>query len=150
MGLDMYLETSIYLSKFDDENKYRMEKVRELFPEIAPTGNLDYVVLTFEAGHWGKANTIHQWFVDNVQDGKDDCDEYYVSRGKLEHLRNLCKLVLKKEVEPESALPVSDGFCFGSTEYNDSYYADVQRTIDIIDYALSLPDRYSFYYHSSW
>ena len=26
-----------------------------------------------EVGYWRKANAIHKWFVDNVQDGNDDC-----------------------------------------------------------------------------
>jgi hypothetical protein len=44
--------------------------------------------------YWRKANQIHNWFVENVQDGNDDCKDYYVSRKQLEELRDTCKAVL--------------------------------------------------------
>lgn len=44
-------------------------------------------------GYWRKANHIHKWFVDNVQGGNDDCSDYEVSKGKLEALLCLCKVV---------------------------------------------------------
>ncbi len=47
-----------------------------------------------DAGYWRKANAIHQWFVTNVQDGKDDCGEYYVTEDKLRQLLELCNRVL--------------------------------------------------------
>ncbi len=37
-----------------------------------------------DCGYWRKANGIHAWFVQNVQEGEDDCKEYYVSQSKLE------------------------------------------------------------------
>jgi hypothetical protein len=39
-----------------------------------------------EVMYWRKANQIHKWFVDNVQDGVDDCKEYWVSEEKLQEL----------------------------------------------------------------
>ena len=44
--------------------------------------------------NWRKANHIHQWFVDNVQDGEDDCGLYEVTKEKFEELLNICKEVL--------------------------------------------------------
>ena len=41
-----------------------------------------------------KANHIHQWFVDNVQDGVDDCYTYEVTKEQLEELLDVCKGVL--------------------------------------------------------
>ncbi len=46
-------------------------------------------------GYWRKENHIHKWFVDNVQDGNDNCDMYIVSREQLEALRDVCKKVLE-------------------------------------------------------
>lgn len=48
-----------------------------------------------EAAYWRKSNQIHQWFVQNVQDGNDDCKDYYVSREQLKELVELCKTVLQ-------------------------------------------------------
>lgn len=46
-----------------------------------------------DVGYWRKANAIHKWFVDNVQNGEDDCGIYEVSRAHIEVLLGLCKLV---------------------------------------------------------
>jgi hypothetical protein len=47
-----------------------------------------------EKVYWRKANAIHQWFVDNVQDGKDDCDYYEVKKEQVEKLLSLCNEVI--------------------------------------------------------
>ena len=44
---------------------------------------------------WRKANHIHKWFVDNVQDGVDDCETYEVTKEQLINLLDVCKKVLK-------------------------------------------------------
>lgn len=43
---------------------------------------------------WHKANHIHSWFVHNVQNGSDNCAEYYVSEKNLRELRNVCQRVI--------------------------------------------------------
>jgi len=48
-----------------------------------------------EVMYWRKANHIHGWFVDNVQDGHDDCKLYYVDWDKLRHLLEPCKKVIE-------------------------------------------------------
>ena len=37
-------------------------------------------------GYWRKANAVHNWFVDNVQDGNDGCKHYWVSKEDLQKL----------------------------------------------------------------
>ncbi len=49
-----------------------------------------------EVGYWRKANAIHKWFVDNVQDGEDDCGYYEVDREQLEQLLHICNLIKSK------------------------------------------------------
>lgn len=44
-------------------------------------------------GYWRKANQIHCWFVENVQDGIDDCGTYEVTEKQLVELLNTCKEV---------------------------------------------------------
>ena len=44
--------------------------------------------------YWRKANAIHSWFVQNVQNGVDDCDTYQVTREQLEALKEACEIVL--------------------------------------------------------
>lgn len=48
-------------------------------------------------GYWRKANEIHDWFVNNIQDGIDDCDYHReVTKEDLERLRDTCKRVLSE------------------------------------------------------
>ena len=35
--------------------------------------------------YWRKANAIHDWFVDNIQGGEDDCNAYNLSIDYLCH-----------------------------------------------------------------
>lgn len=46
-----------------------------------------------KVGYWRKANQIHKWFVENVQDYEDDCDIYEVSEKQLKELLDTCESV---------------------------------------------------------
>jgi len=98
MGLDQYLEAkkSLYPKYTGNGNKdtKEMVQIRKLFPEMYKCGNIDYIRISFQVGYWRKANQIHKWFVDNCQDGKDDCGSYWVSRDKLEELLRIVNKVL--------------------------------------------------------
>jgi len=47
-----------------------------------------------ELGYWRKANAIHAWFVKNVQNGIDECQEANVTREQLTELKSLCERVI--------------------------------------------------------
>lgn len=153
MGLDMGLSASRYLSDYNNADKQKKEELLEMFPELK-------VYLTeeenpiqevrAEVGYWRKANQIHAWFVENIQEGEDDCKSYYVSREKLQELKNLCRQVLEDKSLANEFLPTQSGFFFGSTEYEDYYFDDLEKTIRIIDNALALPETWRFEYQSSW
>ena len=46
-----------------------------------------------QVGYWRKANAVHKWFVDNIQNGEDDCDYYEVTSEQLNELLDICKLI---------------------------------------------------------
>ena len=52
----------------------------------------------------------------------------------------------------ERLLPTTDGFFFGSTDYDEYYLQDIQETIGMLDTVLEETDFsvYSIYYTSSW
>jgi len=56
---------------------------------------------------------------------------------------------MKNPEKAEELLPVTDGFFFGSQEYDEWYFNDIQETIEIIDWALKRDFDY-FAYQSSW
>lgn len=98
-----------------------------------------------EVGYWRKANQVHNWFVENVQDGVDDCGQYKVTYEQLQKLKNLCLRVL--ETENHRLLPPCAGFFFGSTDIDDYYYEDLRNTVEIIS---SLDPKLEYIYQSSW
>ena len=62
-------------------------------------------------GYWRKANAIHKWFVENVQNGVDDCDTYLVTREQLEQLKEACEMVLSQVQTKDAKVQVG-------TQYN--------------------------------
>lgn len=153
MGLDMYLKRN--------------------YPTRDKTVTIDGVVMAgvnwvaTEVAYWRKANQIHNWFVENVQHGEDNCGTYDVSNDDLINLVKLCKEVLASRdpsiANPtedanfvktaEELLPTTSGFFFGSTEYDDGYEEDLELTIEKLEPLISPDDTgdYPFYeYSSSW
>lgn len=105
MGLDMYLKASRYLSHYDHQvredasSEAKGEHAKaEAVLKAADMGdafeNNNSVVVVSTIGYWRKANAIHNWFVNNVQDGKDECQEAYVSREQLKELLGICQKVV--------------------------------------------------------
>ena len=71
-----YFQTRFYY--WDDEHRYPTNCVYE------------------HVGYWRKANEIHDWFVQNVQDGIDDCNYHSeVTKELLERLRDTCLKILR-------------------------------------------------------
>jgi hypothetical protein len=144
MGLDMYLNAKRFLWHSEDEIG---AKVAEAFPELKGKRVKEVVV---EAMYWRKANQIHKWFVDNVQNDVDDCGNYYVSREQLARLRDLIVQALADK--DASALPPQAGFFFGSDKVDQYYWEDLQDTAEGLTRVLEdFPTTgWEFEYHSSW
>lgn len=157
MGLDMYLTKKTYVknwSYMDKEERHSISvklggKARK---DIKPSriSSIEESIIT-----WRKANHIHKWFVDNVQNGEDDCKEYYVSRDSLIELADLCQDVIERN-DP-SLLPTQSGFFFGSTDYDEYYFEECKITAktirDVLKEDSLKPENVykgDFYYSSSW
>ena len=147
MGLDMYLNAERYLWNHEDGDKQISENIGQLIG-LPTDGKVK--TITVEAGYWRKSNQIHNWFVANVQEGKDECQDSYVSREQLKELREVCQKVLDNNELAEQLLPTASGFFFGGTEYDQWYFNDIEETIKIIDNALLMPKQWDFNYRSSW
>lgn len=110
---------------------------------------ISYVVE--EMGYWRKANAIHRWFVENVQDGDDRCQLSYVERKQLAKLLELVIEVLNNPERSEELLPTQAGFFFGSTDYDGYYFEDLKATKKILKQVLKeSADEGTFFYQSSW
>lgn len=111
---------------------------------------------TEEAAYWRKANAVHRWFVENVQNNEDECKPYVVTREQLEDLVEDCMLVLsnRDDIELiEQVLPTASGFFFGGTQYDDWYFDCLEYTVDKLKEVLENPsydENTEFVYQSSW
>lgn len=165
MGLDMYLTKRTYVG-----GNYKHNEVAGSI-SITKGGkllNIDLKRVSYiseEVGYWRKANQIHKWFVDNCGDGRDECQDMDVSEEQLRNLLKTCKEIIEKcplEVEqdkkvitnPEIAgelLPTASGFFFGSTEYDEYYFGDIQETVEIIENLLEEGiENADIVYRASW
>ena len=150
MGLDMYLEKRTYVRQWEHqtpEEQYNVEVTKGGEPVKIDPKRVTYVIE--EVGYWRKQNQIHQWFVENVQNGEDNCAEYCVSKGQLEELLDLCKQIQSDISLAESLLPTASGFFFGGTEYDEWYFDGIENTIEILEGVLS-DTTADYYYSSSW
>lgn len=198
MGLDMFLfkakridnatpedvcKIERYLNWLENGQKYTLIEwcginldevnldLADKYAEIKRLDDLSDVTLREEVGYWRKANQIHNYFVEQVQGGEDDCGIYEVTKGNLEDLLVRCCAVKvicdvphseKQEDEweqpiqcprvAEQLLPVCEGFFFGDYEYNQYYMSQIDETISIISKVLTETDfeNEMIMYRSSW
>lgn len=194
MGLDMFLwkmkkqkgktfdEVMEIKRKLDNEEIKGVEKENlkmYMFHTKLENINYEYDSLFKEIYYWRKANAIHQWFVDNIQNGNDDCEDYRVTQKDLQILidtlkevyNSLCnKEMITKKVQDGSIeyetkvfkeedleiakqlLPTQEGFFFGGTQYDEYYFEDIKQTLNdlqIINECFDFENNYLIY-GSSW
>lgn len=162
MGLDMYLYKRTYVSDYKrvDKGSPFAKKMTVKITREFENGDKDEETLDvpYQSGvyiernaiYWRKANAIHRWFVEEVQNGVDDCGDYNVSADQLKVLLLKCEKVLKDKNSAPSILPTQDGFFFGDTNYNDSYFEVIEYTVKKLK-ELDLDNSKDDYtYHSSW
>lgn len=149
MGLDMYLTAKHYMFDFEPEEKIICESIANMIPESA---RLPVKEISARAAQWRKSNQIHNWFVENVQDGEDNCGQYYVSEEHLSELLDTVNQVLENHDLAEELLPTQCGFFYGSQEYDDYYFEDLEYTRDVLNKLLQ-PEYikyWNFEYSSSY
>lgn len=180
MGLDMYLRKAKRVNSLEAEQYEELNEAIPWGEEVSEENKPDLVVIDetkdlpgakelndslhiegeafpywsifTEIGYWRKDNHIHNWFVKNVQNGVDECQLSEVSEAQLTDLLNLCKAVIKNHSEAEELLPTTQGFFFGSDEYDEGYYASLSHTVEILEKALKETDfeKEIIFYRASW
>jgi|TARA_Y100000310_G_scaffold305677_1_gene346100 hypothetical protein len=156
MGLDMYLSKKYHIKNWDfleKKDRHTITLTKGGKPSLIPADKITDVIT--EVMTWRKANAIHNWFVNNVQEGVDDCHEYYVPKEKLTELLSIVNEIIKNHSKAPELLPTSEGFFFGDTSYDDYYFSDLEETQKILSVALLSEKNEQnfggdFYYQSSW
>lgn len=164
MGLDMYLTKHTYIGA-EYEHREVAGKIELTTKGVPVNINFNRVQTIVEkVGYWRKANQIHNWFVENVQGGEDDCGEHSVSREQFQSLLDDINTVLNAKGTPEEEgaiedlLPTTSGCFFGSTEIDEWYWADLEDSKNLIEKILAEMDEdeknqeawITYNYQSSW
>lgn len=169
MGLDMYLyarkeeyvssymktgtrltnnypkEITKFFTEFEEENFKKKSEADKIWDPRSITLQTFYKV-----GCWRKANAIHNWFVQHCAAGVDECQEIHVEAEQLKELLKLCREVLANHSKAAELLPTTNGFFFGSTEYDEYYFSDIENTADILEKTLGFLDDREHYKDYDW
>lgn len=147
MGLDSYLYKKTYIG-----NHYKKPEEQTKI-DVAGVKQERVSYITEQVGCWRKANHIHNWFVNNVQEGDDNCQEYPVDLEQLKELLTIVNEILEYPFDDnkkaKELLPTAEGFFFGGTEYDSYYYDDLRDTKRILEEVLA-EDGGDYYYQASW
>lgn len=150
------------MTEEDLPSKEALETLRPYFIKRYYAWDTDHSYPHFsisqQVGYWRKANQIHRWFVDHVQNGEDDCDYHReCTKEVLEELLDTVNKVRKAPnnrfgVTAMSLLPVRKGFFFGNYDYDDWYKEDLEETVKILKKVLKTTDFETemVFYLSSW
>lgn len=132
----------------DKQYTVTAERNNKAIPFLGSIGTVTSI--NEEVMYWRKANAIHKWFVDNVQDGNDDCGVYEVELSQLQELRHLCIEVLHERTKADELLPCIGGFFYGGTEYDEYYFEDLENTAKVINKLVLEAIRAKEQKHSMW
>lgn len=156
MGLDQYLYRREYLSNYswgadNEKEKAAFQSIVDAIG-IQPTDQSPHIHVEVCVAYWRKANSVHKWFCD-LDGGRDECQNIYVTRENLVTLRDLCASVISQPAMAASVLPTQQGFFFGSYDYDEWYMEDMKNTVSQLDSVLASvgPDTWvDFIYRASW
>jgi hypothetical protein len=154
----MYLYRKHYVQNWDhNPEKWLVTVQRDgTSLDVAQLDPAKVCYVTEQVAYWRKANQVHAWFVANVQGGKDECQESPLGTRELRELLEDTRTVLADHGKAAALLPTQGGSFFGSTDYDEYYFKDLEDTERQI--APLVLDKYKdygpsfdgFYYRSSW
>lgn len=153
IAVGRYIKSEKDLERIDLEYITQVKGANRLKPYIHEEGLYHVYYSVFEEiFYWRKANAIHRWFVNNVQDGVDDCGYYEVTKEQLQTLKDLVDLTLENMFDAPNLLPTMEGFFFGGQEYDEYYINYLKETSGIIRKILKNTDfkKEMIIYTSSW
>jgi len=157
MGLDMYLNKKTYVKKWNhtpNESIYHVSVDREKGHAIKSER---VTFIEEELMYWRKANHIHHFFIDRCGGGDDNCREMYVSEEIILELIEDLKKVVESNIAvsfdvAKETLPTTAGFFFGSTNYDNYYFEECERTLEELQRLVDedLFEGGDLYYQASW
>lgn len=149
MGLDMCLR---------DIKIYHIEKAGKLGMSLNDYVNANYDKVMLDSvgieRNWVLRNAghIHNWFVQNVQNGRDDGGVYVFSKRKANELTKICRHILVHLDEAPKYLPVTNAYGYGPRDYDQWYFDSVMNMLRILEEAFDFVDfkKKVLVYYANW
>lgn len=139
MGLDMYMVKA--------KKGHDVEKLYRDFNNLKVK----------DIAYWRKANAVHNWIIQNVAKGVDDCKPVLMTKADVEKLFEVTNAAHNAMTNGENTadllLPTKEGFFFGSTAYDEWYVTALEQTLEQLNTILNgLVDfeTEDLYYIASW
>lgn len=130
MGLDIYFakaKRSAYYKYQEDEREFDKLSEEEK-EEIWAKNEQPKIEGNEEIGYFRKVNFLMQELA-----YYGNCEFKEITRDSLEELKRKCLAVLENHELAEDLLPTCSGFFYGSTEYDEWYFQDVQAVLDWVE-----------------
>lgn len=151
----MYLYRETYVKKWahqspEEQFEVTVKKGGETYKDI---NSENISTVSENIAYWCKFNALHNWIVENCANGRDECQRIYVPSEALVELYNTLKQVNEDNSKAEDLLPTRGGFFFGSTDYDEYYFQEVEESINTLEPYIKNINEGSiadFYYQSSW
>lgn len=89
----------------------------------------------FEEIHcWRMFHALHNWFVNNIQAGIDDCKHHLFTEEKLNSLISTLRVINDSKLEDvaKANLPTVEGVYFGSEDYDENYFEEVKEALEVL------------------
>ena len=134
-------------------------------PGVIDPDTFSGITMEYNAAQWRKANAIQRWMNDNLAGGDmENCQSYPIDTDKLDRLRLDCRAVLNarkeghkrvEEVAEDHGLYPMEGFFFGSYDFDEWYFRDLEYTVEVIERldkagALNPDSDVTFTYRAWW
>lgn len=87
---------------------------------------------TKEIGYFRKVNFLVKFFEEEGIE-IENLSPIKIKKSQVKDLLNRCNQVLKDHSKAEELLPTTPGFFFGSTDYDEYYFSDVERVKEFVE-----------------
>ena len=116
-----------YLKSIDERNSKLIKELEDEKEKINPWN---------EVAYFRKVNFLIPFF-----GYEENCSNIEIDKYQVEDLIEACKEVLANHDKASFFLPTQEGFFFGSTDYDDWYFDDVQNVKEKFEEILADFDR---------
>lgn len=83
-----------------------------------------------ELAYFRKVNFLIPFFEETLFSEINNLEDLKVTKESIEELKNRCEQVLNDHTLAKDLLPTQSGFFFGSTNYDEYYYKNVENVLE--------------------